>query len=97
MFFNPELAGFFVATVGGTHFQAAQGQSTPEEGKDACAKARKKKSRLRPLEAREEDIAKDDDWAARLYIHEPRNGRSPTFKSLWNTLRGSYGMEESLD
>ena len=31
------------------------------------AKARKKKSRLRPLEVREEDIAKDDDWAARLY------------------------------
>ena len=61
------------------------------------AKARKKKRKLRPLEARDEDIAKDDDWAARLYIHEPKNGRSPTFKSLWSTLRESYGMEESLD
>ena len=32
------------------------------------AKARKKKRKLRPLEARDEDIAKDDDWAVRLYL-----------------------------
>ena len=46
------------------------------------AKARKKKSRPKQLEAREEDIAKDGDWAARLFMREPRAGRSPTFKSL---------------
>ena len=60
------------------------------------AKARRKKNKPIPLEARKVDIDKGDDWAARLYIHEPKTGRSPTFQSLWNTLREDYGMEESL-
>ena len=60
------------------------------------AKARRSKPSPTPLEAYEKDIAKQDDWAARLYIQEPKRGRSPTFQSLWKTLRDDYGMEETL-
>ena len=57
---------------------------------------RRKRADPAPLEAREEDIAKMDDWAARMYIYKPKDGRSPTFRSLWKTLRDDYHMEESL-
>ena len=57
---------------------------------------RRKRPDPAPLEAREEDIAKMDDWAARMYIYKPKDGRSPTFRSLWKTLRDDYHMEESL-
>ena len=60
------------------------------------ARLRKKKQAPEPLEAHAEDVAKQDNWAARMYIREPKRGRSPTYRALWKTLRDDYDMEESL-
>ena len=69
----------------------------PKKIKTKKKQVRKKPKRRRGLEVQQGDRDLDDDWAARLYIHKPRQGKSPTYRALWRTLQDDYGMEESLE
>ena len=88
-------------------WEAGQSDEPPAEqrnprgaGRISLKKARKRrrpKPSRRKLEVTQTDLEKEDGWAAKLYIYEPRKGRSPTFRALWKTLQRDYGMTEPLD